>query len=249
MYRDGFFCPMAKMVMGETAELLAEQYKISAARAGPVRTVFTTAAGSAQSSGRFDAEIAPVTIEGRKVRRFLSATNTFPRRNHEKMAKLVPVFSKTGHYLGRKFVGGSPMVLRRLSSPAKTLLSNTISNRWRESCRYLRRSRSPHHGNRSGPGHPKDGSKHGLKLADFDLIELNEAFAAQVLACGANCISIATSSTSTEARSARPPHRLHRCAHHCHAASRNVKRKSKRGLATLCVSGGMGMALAIENAA
>jgi acetyl-CoA C-acetyltransferase len=90
-------------------------------------------------------------------------------------------------------------------------------------------------------------AKHGLKLADFDLIELNEAFAAQVLACdrelhfdrdkfnvngGAIALGHPIGCTGTRITVTL----LHEM----------LKRKSKRGLATLCVSGGMGMALAIE---
>src|SRR5271154_874891 len=64
MYRDGFFCPMAKMVMGETAEILAEQYKISREEQDEFALTSQRRAAAAQSGGRFDAEIAPVTIEG-----------------------------------------------------------------------------------------------------------------------------------------------------------------------------------------
>src|SRR5882724_12138717 len=97
MYRDGFFCPMAKIVMGETAELLAEQYKISREEQDQFALCSQVRAAAAQSSGRFDAEIVPVTLEGKK------GTTVFSRDEHlfldatiEKMAKLAPVFSTTG---------------------------------------------------------------------------------------------------------------------------------------------------------
>jgi len=92
--------------------------------------------------------------------------------------------------------------------------------------------------------------KRGLKLADFDLIELNEAFAAQVLACdrelhfdrdklnvngGAIALGHPIGATGTRVTVTL----LHEM----------IKRKATRGVATLCVSGGMGMALAIENVA
>jgi acetyl-CoA C-acetyltransferase len=92
--------------------------------------------------------------------------------------------------------------------------------------------------------------KHRLKLADFDLVELNEAFAAQVLACdrelhfdrgklnvngGAIALGHPIGCTGTRITVTL----LHEM----------LKRKARRGLATLCVSGGMGMALALENAA
>jgi acetyl-CoA C-acetyltransferase len=92
--------------------------------------------------------------------------------------------------------------------------------------------------------------RYGLKLADFELIELNEAFAAQVLACdrelhmdhaklnvngGAISLGHPIGCTGTRITTTL----LHEM----------IKRKAKRGLATLCVSGGMGMALAIVNLA
>src|SRR5450755_2344530 len=66
MYRDGFFCPLAKMLMGETAEVLAEQYKITREEQDQFALTSQQRAAVAQASGRFDAEIAPVTIEGKK---------------------------------------------------------------------------------------------------------------------------------------------------------------------------------------
>src|SRR5947209_8600878 len=66
MYRDGFFCPLAKMVMGETAEVLAEQYKITRDEQDEFALVSQQRAARAIAAGRFDAEIAPVTIEGKK---------------------------------------------------------------------------------------------------------------------------------------------------------------------------------------
>src|ERR1019366_8707514 len=97
MVRDGFFCPLAKMLMGETAEVLAEQYKVSREEQDQFALTSQQRAAVAQPGGRFDAEIAPVTIEGKK------GTTVFSRDEHlfldasiEKMAKLTPVFSKSG---------------------------------------------------------------------------------------------------------------------------------------------------------
>src|ERR1700738_5452810 len=73
MYRDGFFCPLAKMVRGETAEVLAEQYKISRDEQDEYALMSQTRAGRAIKAGRFDDEIVPLTIEGKK------GTTTFPR--------------------------------------------------------------------------------------------------------------------------------------------------------------------------
>src|SRR5713101_292637 len=97
MYRDGFFCPMPKMVMGETAELLAEQYKISREEQDQFALCSQKRAAIAQSSGRLEAEIVPVTIEGKKGSMVFSRDeHLFLEATIEKMAKLAPVFSKTG---------------------------------------------------------------------------------------------------------------------------------------------------------
>src|SRR5215813_7565169 len=97
MYRDGFFCPMAKMVMGETAEVLAEQYKITRDEQDQFALCSQKRAAAAQSSGRFDAEIAPVTIEGKKgTTVFAKDEHLFADASMEKMAKLAPVFSEIG---------------------------------------------------------------------------------------------------------------------------------------------------------
>src|ERR1700719_684800 len=97
MYRDGFFCPMAKMVMGETAEALAEYYKISREEQDEYALMSQTRAGRAIAAGRFDAELAPVTIEGKKgATTFTRDEHPFADASMEKLGKLAPVFSKTG---------------------------------------------------------------------------------------------------------------------------------------------------------
>src|SRR5271168_2888701 len=66
MYRDGFFCPLAKMVMGETAEVLAEQYKITREEQDEFALLSQTRAARAIASGRFDNELVPVILESKK---------------------------------------------------------------------------------------------------------------------------------------------------------------------------------------
>src|SRR5207237_4294962 len=65
MYRDGFFCPMSKMLMGETAEVLAEQYKISREEQDQFALTSQQRAEKAMQQNRFSAEIVPVTVEGK----------------------------------------------------------------------------------------------------------------------------------------------------------------------------------------
>src|SRR6266852_822683 len=66
MYRDGVFCPLAQMVMGETAEVLAEQYKITREEQDQFALCSQTRAARAIAGNRFEAELVPVTLESKK---------------------------------------------------------------------------------------------------------------------------------------------------------------------------------------
>ena len=249
MYRDGFFCPMAKMVMGETAEILADQYKISREEQDQFALVSQQRAAAAQSAGYFDAEIAPVTIQEKKGATVFSRDeHLFPDASMEKMAKLQPVFSKTGTITAANSSGitdgaaaivlaSEKFVQQNHSKPLARILATTSAG---VDPRLM--------GIGPVPAIRKLEQKHGLQLSDFELIELNEAFAAQVLACdrelhfdrdrlnvngGAIALGHPIGCTGTRITVTL----LHEL----------LRRKARRGLATLCVSGGMGMALAIEN--
>src|SRR5437868_584415 len=87
MYRDGFFCPMAKMVMGETAEVLAEQYKITRDEQYEYALMSQTRAARAIGAERFDAEIVPVMIESKKgTQVFARDEHPLPQASLDKMA-------------------------------------------------------------------------------------------------------------------------------------------------------------------
>jgi acetyl-CoA C-acetyltransferase len=255
MYRDGFFCPMAKMLMGETAEILAEQYKISREEQDQFALMSQRRAAAAQFSGRFDLEIVPVTIELKK------GTAAFSRDEHlfldappnammEKMAKLPPVFSKSG--TGTITAGNSSGITDGAAAVVMASERFVQQNDLKPLARILAVTSAGVDPRLMGigpvPAIRKMEKKYGLKLSDFDLVELNEAFAAQVLACdrelhfdreklnvngGAIALGHPIGCTGTRITVTL----LHEM----------LKRKARRGLATLCVSGGMGMALAIEN--
>jgi acetyl-CoA C-acetyltransferase len=252
MVRDGFFCPMAKMLMGETAEILAEQYKVSREEQDRFAMVSQQRAGAAQSSGRFDAEIAPVTIEGKKGTTVFSRDeHLFPDATVEKLAKLAPVFSKDS---GTITAGNSSGITDGAAAVILASEKFVQKNNLKPLARILAATSAGVDPRLMGigpvPAIRKMEMKHGLKLSDFDLVELNEAFAAQVLACdrelhfdreklnvngGAIALGHPIGCTGTRITVTL----LHEM----------LKRKARRGLATLCVSGGMGMALAIENVA
>jgi acetyl-CoA C-acetyltransferase len=249
MYRDGFFCPMAKMVMGETAETLATQYHISREEQDQFALVSQQRAAAAQSSGRFDAEIVPVTVEGRKGATVFSRDeHLFLEASLEKMAKLPPVFSKTGTISAGNSSGITDAAAAVVLASEAFLQHNKLT----PLARILAATSAGVDPRIMGigpvPAVRKLEQKHGLKLANFDLVELNEAFAAQVLACdrelhfdrdqlnvngGAIALGHPIGCTGTRITVTL----LHEM----------LKRKARRGLATLCVSGGMGMTLAIEN--
>jgi len=251
MYRDGFFCPLAKMLMGETAEILARQYNVSREEQDQFALMSQQRAAAAQSGGRFEAEIAPVTIEGKK------GTTVFSRDEHlfldasmERLAKLAPVFSKAG--TGTITAGNSSGITDGAAAVVLASEKFIQQNNLKPLAQILAVTSAGVDPRLMGigpvPAIRKMEQKHGLKLGDFDLVELNEAFAAQVLACdrelhfdreklnvngGAIALGHPIGCTGTRITVTL----LHEM----------LRRKARRGLATLCVSGGMGMALAIEN--
>jgi acetyl-CoA C-acetyltransferase len=251
MYRDGFFCPLAKMVMGETAELLAEQYKITRDEQDEFAIASQTRAATAIAAGHFQNELAPVTIEGKKGATVFSRDeHPFADASLEKLGKLAPVFSKSGTITAGNSSGitdGAAAVV--LASEAFVKAHNL-----KPLARILAVTSAGVDPRIMGigpvPALHKMAEKHNLKLSDFDLVELNEAFAAQVLACdrelhfdrdtlnvngGAIALGHPIGCTGTRITVTL----LHEL----------LRRKARRGVATLCVSGGMGMALAIETVA
>jgi len=251
MYRDGFFCPLAKMLMGETAEMLAEQYKITREEQDEFALCSQTRAAAAVDATRFDNELGPITLESKK------GPQTFSRDEHlflgatmEKMAKLSPVFSRTGTITAGNSSGitdGAAAVVLAGEDFAK-------KNNLKPLARILAVTSVGVDPRIMGigpvPALRKMEQKHQLRLSDFDLIELNEAFAAQVLACDRE-LHLDRSKLNVNGGAIALGHPIG-----CTGTRITVtllhemlRRKAKRGVATLCVSGGLGMALALENVA
>jgi acetyl-CoA C-acetyltransferase len=249
MYRDGFFCPLAQMVMGETAEVLAGQYKISRDEQDEFALTSQARAARAIAAGRLDAEIAPVTIQGKKGTTVFSRDeHPFPDASMEKLAKLPPVFSATGTITAGNSSGITDGAAAMVVASEQFVKQNNL----KPLARVIAVSSAGVDPRTMGigpvPALQKLADKHNLRVHDFGLIELNEAFAAQVLACdrvlnfnrdrlnvngGAIALGHPIGCTGTRITVTL----LHEM----------LKRNTKRGVATLCVSGGMGMALALEN--
>ena len=253
MYRDGFFCPLAKMVMGETAEVLAEQYKITREEQDEFALASQTRAARAIAAGRFDAEIVPVTIEGKKgAVTFTKDEHPFADASMEKLGKLSPVFSTSAEKPGTITAGNSSGITDGAAAVVVASEHFVRQNNLKPLARIVAVASAGVDPRTMGigpvPALRKLEEKHNLRLHEFGLIELNEAFAAQVLACdrtlnfnrerlnvngGAIALGHPIGCTGTRITVTL----LHEM----------LKRNTKRGVATLCVSGGMGMALALEN--
>ena len=251
MYRDGFFCPLAKMVMGETAEVLVEQYKISRDEQDEYALLSQTRAARAMAAGRFNEEQVPVTIEGKKGATTLSRDeHPFPNASLEKLGKLAPVFSKAGTITAGNSSGITDGAAAVIVASENFVKRNGLKPLARITAVASVGVDPRLMGIGPVPALRKLEEKHNLKLHDFGLIELNEAFAAQVIACdrelnfnrdklnvngGAIALGHPIGCTGTRI-AVTLVHEM-------------LKRNTKRGVATLCVSGGLGMALAFENVA
>src|SRR5579863_7879800 len=249
MYRDGFFCPLAKMVMGETAEVLAEQYKISRDEQDEYALMSQTRAARAIAAGRFNDELVPVTIESKKgATTFTRDEHPFPYASLEKLGKLAPVFSKTGTITAGNSSGITDGAAALIVAGENFIKRNNLKPLARIAAVTSAGVDPRTMGIGPVPALRKLEEKHSLRLHDFGLIELNEAFAAQVLACdrelnfnrdklnvngGAIALGHPIGCSGTRITFTL----LHEM----------LKRNTKRGVATLCVSGGLGMALALEN--
>jgi len=249
MYRDGFFCPLAEMLMGETAEILAEQYKISREEQDEFALTSQTRAARAISAGRFEAEIAPVTIEGKKGSTvFARDEHPFPDASMEKLAKLPPVFSKTGTVSAGNSSGITDGAAAMIVASEHFVKQNNLKPLARISAVTSAGVDPRTMGIGPVPALQKLEDKHNLRLHEFGLIELNEAFAAQVLACD-RVLNFNRDRLNVNGGSIALGHPIG-----CTGTRITVtlvhemlKRNTKRGVATLCVSGGMGMALALES--
>jgi len=185
MSRDGFNDPLSGLVMGETAENLARTYKISREEQDQFALRSQQRAEAATNSGRFDDEIAPLEIKGRK-----GEISIFNRDEHfrtgttiETLRKLAPVFSHTGTVTAGNSSG--------ITDGAAALV--VLSEKMLEETGAIPQARivdyeitgvSPEiMGIGPVPAVRTILERQGLTLEEIDLVELNEAFAAQVIAC------------------------------------------------------------------
>ena len=249
MYRDGFFCPLAKMIMGETAELLAGQYKICREEQDEYALMSQTRAARAIAAGRFEAEIVPVTIQGKKEATILSRDeHPFSDASLERLAKLPLVFSRSGTITAGNSSGITDGAAALVVASEQFVQQNNLKPMAQIAAVTSAGVDPRAMGIGPVPALRKLEDKHQRRLHDFGLIELNEAFAAQVLACDRE-LHFGRDRLNVNGGAIALGHPIG-----CTGARITVtllhemlKRNTKSAVATLCVSGGMGMALALEN--
>ncbi len=253
MYRDGFQCPLSDMIMGETAEVLARQAGITREQSDAFALESQRRAEAAITNGHFAAEIAPVQIEDRTRGPLTIERDEHPRFGStiEGLAKLKPVFGDVEGHPGIITAGSSSGVT---DGGAAVLLSSDARARdlgLRPRARVVGWASAGVDPRIMGigpvPAMRRLFERTGLGIDDFDLVELNEAFAAQVLAVLRE-VPIPSDRLNVNGGAIALGHPIG-----CTGARVVVtllhemeRRNVRRGLATLCVSGGMGMALAIE---
>lgn len=248
MYRDGLLCPLAEMLMGETAEILVQRYNISRDAQDRYALASQQRTERASSSGRFRDEIVPVEVPEKKGTRLFDTDESFRAgASLEIMAKLPPVFAREGTVTA----GNASQITD--GAAAVVLVSEKKLREWKlvPLARLLDHSQAAIDPKIMGIA-PVLAVRQLLEknrwtLDTFDLIELNEAFAAQVLACDQE-LHFPHEKLNVNGGAIALGHPIG-----CSGARITVtlvhelcKRGGRRGLATLCVSGGQGMALALE---
>jgi acetyl-CoA C-acetyltransferase len=240
--------PIYKIMMGETAERLADKYSITRDEQDEVAARSHINALKAIDEGRFKEEIIPVTVQTRKGETVVE-TDEHPRRDisKESLAKLKPVFRKDGTVTAGNASGlndGAAAVVVMSAEKAEKLkikpLARIVSYAWAGVEPDLM-------GYGPVPATHKALRKASMTIDQMELIELNEAFAAQYLACekllelnrqivnvNGSGIGLGHPVGATGARIVVSL--LHEMA----------RRGNKLGLATLCVGGGMGMSIILE---
>lgn len=248
-YRDGFTCGILNEPMGMTAEYLVDEYGITREMQDDYALESHRRGEAAQRAGRFDAEVVPLTVKQRK-QEVEVATDEHIRAGVTlaDLQKLKPVFRREG---GTVHAGNSSGITD--GAAAVVLMPESeVQRRSAKPLAWLGASATAGVPPRTMgigpvPAVKKLCERAGRSLADFDLVELNEAFAAQMLAClhdlpidrerlnvNGGAIALGHPIGATGARIVVTL--VHELA----------RRGNARGLATLCMSGGMGMAMEFE---
>jgi len=248
MLRDGLMDAFHGYHMGNTAENVARAFQITRDEQDQFAFNSQRKAGEAMAAGRFADEITPVTVKGRKGDVVVSADEyPKPDTTMEILGKLRPAFAKDGSVTAGNASGindgAAAVVVMTAAEAAKrglTPLARIVS--------WATAGVDPSiMGTGPIPASRKALAKAGWKIDDLDLIEANEAFAAQAIAVNKD-LGWDTSKVNVNGGAIAIGHPIG-------ASGARVlttllfemqKRGAKKALATLCIGGGMGVAMCLE---
>jgi acetyl-CoA C-acetyltransferase len=249
MIHDGLWCIFGDTHMGITAENLAEQYSISRAEQDEFAAASQAKAAAAIESGRFADEIVPVLIPQRKGDpiKFDKDEHVRPGTTVESLAKLKPAFKKDGTVTAGNASGindGAAAVVVMSADRAKAMGLAPIA----KVRAYAAAGVDPSvMGIGPVPATRKALAKAGLTVEDIDLIEANEAFASQSLAVGRD-LGWDPAKVNVNGGAIALGHPIGASGARILVTLLHEmeKRDVKYGLATLCIGGGMGIAMIVE---
>lgn len=248
MIKDGLWDVFNDYHMGITAENIATEFNISRQEQDEFAFASQTKASEAQKSGRFKDEITPITISSRKGD-IVVDNDEFIRHDAtvEKLSSLRPAFDKAGTVTAGNASGlndGAAIVvlMPKAEAEKRGLKPLGVIKSWATS------GVSPKiMGTGPIPASKKALEKAGWSVSDLDLIEANEAFAAQAISVNKE-LGLDTSKVNVNggAISIGHPIGASGCRILVTLLHEMQKRDSNKGLATLCIGGGMGISLCIE---
>ncbi|MFT6430994.1 MAG: acetyl-CoA C-acetyltransferase [Halopseudomonas sp.] len=251
MIHDGLWDAFNDYHMGITAENLVNKYQISREEQDAFAAASQQKAVAAQDAGHFDIEITPVSVPQRKGDPLLVTRDEQPRAGTtaQSLSKLRPAFQKDGSVTAGNASGlndGAAAVMLMSAAKAEQLGLPVLAR----IAAYANAGVDPAiMGIGPVSATQRCLQKTGWHIADLDLIEANEAFAAQALAVGrelkwdANKVNV-----NGGAIALGHPIGASGCRVLVTLLHEMLRRDAKKGLATLCIGGGQGVALALERA-
>jgi acetyl-CoA C-acetyltransferase len=248
MYRDGFNDPLSGMVMGETAEELARRYEIARDEQDEYALRSQQRAAVAIDEGKFDQEIVPLQLKTRKGDvTFARDEHPRPNTTTDDLKKLAPVFSQDGTITAGNSSGITDGAAALVVLSEEALKSSGAEPLARIVDYEIVGVAPEIMGIGPVPATRALLERHKLSLSGVDLIELNEAFAAQVIACDRE-LQFDPGKLNVNGGAIALGHPIG-----CTGVRITTtllyemqKRNATRGLATLCISGGMGISLLLE---
>ena len=251
MYKDGFNDPLSDLVMGETAEELAKDMGIDRAEADEYALESQLRCERARAAGRFDPEVVPVKVPGRKGE-VVMEKDEHPRDGTtlESLRKLAPVFREGGTVTAGNASGITDGASAIVVASRRAALELGLPVVARLTAWQVYGVEPRVMGIGPVPAIRTLLDRTGLDLGAIDEIELNEAFATQVIACMRDLkLEHAKVNPDGGAISLGHPIGATGCRVLVTLLHGMQARDLQRGIATLCVSGGMGLAALVEREA